>query len=406
VELEDFLLEDEDGDIVEEAAPLSGNVPNPDSENHKVLIDSTSLADGDMNPDSANLNTNLLTAESQVEITINSLMSESNLSVEVPDGSAAVALSSSKLRVLRPRKVEAKVAVAKKQKAGKKKTKKVANDSNISDHSTKAVKGSNFSEPIEADDVSVKDVLSRIFQFNETMSGKEKLASILKCEFVERNSEGNSSVAFYVDKDHEILYSDLSRFKSKLYISAGMINAFFSLMDATFLGDAKASINASQSNMRSVRFGESSLWTHYISNEYYPSDKLKKLLHFKSCKQFFFPINVKNNHWILACIDWEKNLIDIYDPLDKTYPAEMMILLKRINALLGNSHSMGTNHHFKENIQRQFDGHSCAFFVCWYAHQLAAERSISVWMEKQWSTEIETISENVVISLIEKKIML
>ena len=132
------------------------------------------MADRDTNPDSANINTNLLTTESPVEITINSVMSDSHLSVKVPDGSAAVALSCSKLRVLRPRKVEAKVAVAK-QKAAKRKTKKVANDSNISDHSTKAVKGSNYSEPIK-----VKDVLSRIFQFDDTMAGKEKLASILK----------------------------------------------------------------------------------------------------------------------------------------------------------------------------------------------------------------------------------
>ncbi len=153
-----------------------------------------------------------------------------------------------------------------------------------------------------------------------------------------------------------------------------------------------------------IPFGHSFIYSQYICNKSYPLLKLKKLLHVGSCRNFYFPINVNNNHWILATINWESHAIDIYDPLDSTYPVEVMILRNRVNALLGNAPNVVVNNHHEEIIQRQLDSHSCAFFVCWYVFQLSAGLSISVWLDKEWSSETEVISKTVFISLIEKKL--
>jgi hypothetical protein len=246
---------------------------------------------------------------------------------------------------------------------------------------------------LRKDVVLTQDTLAHVFQFDHSMSGKQKLASLLGCEYTDPKSQFHLFVAFHVDDSNEILYSDVWKFKKKLFIPSGVINAFFSLLDSSF-----------QEGKGGNRFGHSFIYSQYICDKSYPLSKLKKLLHVGSCKNFYFPINVNNNHWILAAINWESRTIHIYDPLDSTYPVEVMILCNRVNALLGDAQKVVVNNHEKEKIQRQSDCHSCAFFLCWYAFQLSAGRSISVWLDKEWCSETELISESVFISLIEKKI--
>jgi hypothetical protein len=92
-------------------------------------------------------------------------------------------------------------------------------------------------DPLKADDVVLtQDTLSHVFlfQFDDSMSGKQKLASILNCEYTDSKSQFHLFVAFHVDDSHEILYSHVWKFKSKLFIPSGIINAFFSLLDSTF----------------------------------------------------------------------------------------------------------------------------------------------------------------------------
>jgi len=138
-----------------------------------------------------------------------------------------------------------------------------------------------------------------------------------------------------------------------------------------------------------------------------PVDKLKKILQFGFSNKIFFPLHVNGNHWILVCINWETCQLDMYCPLNNRYPDVMFCLKRRINDIIGaNKYVMVNQHYDDHDIMRQFDSHSCGFFVCWYAYQLASGLSLSKWTNCKWAKEIERISENVMISLIEKKILM
>jgi hypothetical protein len=62
------------------------------------------------------------------------------------------------------------------------------------------------------------------------------------------------------------------------------------------------------------------------------------------------------------------------------------------------------DHYNDAKIQRQNDSHSCAFFTCWYACQLARQGSIGVWMDS-WEDRISGISRKIMMSLIERCII-
>jgi hypothetical protein len=60
-------------------------------------------------------------------------------------------------------------------------------------------------DPLKVDDVVLtQDTLSHVFQFDDSMSGKQKLASILSCEYTDPKSQFHLFVAFHVYDSHEI----------------------------------------------------------------------------------------------------------------------------------------------------------------------------------------------------------
>ena len=61
------------------------------------------------------------------------------------------------------------------------------------------------------------------------------------------------------------------------------------------------------------------------------------------------------------------------------------------------------NNHYRDNIQRQSDSHSCAFFTCWYAYQLAIGGSVGTWPTNiHWPSRVKDISTDVMISLVSR----
>ena len=49
--------------------------------------------------------------------------------------------------------------------------------------------------------------------------------------------------------------------------------------------------------------------------------------------------------------------------------------------------------------------HSCAFFTCWYAYELATGGSVGVWLtDLDWKMRVKVIAQQVFISLVSKKI--
>jgi hypothetical protein len=247
---------------------------------------------------------------------------------------------------------------------------------------------------------------SYLFEFDNNMSGRRKLKAILDSEYTHRSSKYKRQIAFYTKvhgyDDHELLYDDFIKYKSKGYISSNVINAYFFLLDRHF------SLEKNHKG-HSVRFCLSSLWDHYIRNPEYHINKLSDQMRRELCDHIYFPINVNNNHWILVVVHWREEAVDIYDSMDLQNKKISDILMSRVNEMvkLDSGKSWNINNHYHDaKVQRQVDSHSCAFFTCWYAYELASGGSIEPWTGDSHTAIIESISEKIFVSIIERKILM
>ena len=56
------------------------------------------------------------------------------------------------------------------------------------------------------------------------------------------------------------------------------------------------------------------------------------------------------------------------------------------------------------NIQRQTDLVNCGWFTCWYAYQIATNKSVAKWLGCDYDKEVRAIKKNIMLSLVDKKI--
>ncbi len=119
---------------------------------------------------------------------------------------------------------------------------------------------------------------------------------MLQSEHTSSSSMFKGKIVLYVDEErrqHELMYYDFIRYKNEDYIKSHVVNAYFWLLDQTF-EDAK--------------FGDSFVYSGMI-DELYDDDKLKRVILGmwpESIDNLFLPLNIHNNHWILAVINKKK----------------------------------------------------------------------------------------------------
>ncbi len=114
------------------------------------------------------------------------------------------------------------------------------------------------------------------------------------------------------------------------------------------------------------------------------------------------PVNFNDNHWVLVTINWIDCIVTVYDSLSESQFSIGEGLLKRLEDI--NDHKNLWQLFQDHSIQWQNDGHSYAFFMCWYAYQLAIGGDLTCWPDK-WDERIAVIAQNIFISLIENKIV-
>jgi Ulp1 family protease len=236
---------------------------------------------------------------------------------------------------------------------------------------------------------------SHLHIFPTGSSGKDRLLSVLKSDFTQPGSMFNKKIALYVDvenRDRWVTYKDFIRYKEKDYISSNVVNAYFWLLDQRF---------------ENIKFGDSFVYSA-MQDEYFEDDKLKRQILAKwpeSIDALFLPINIDDNHWVLAVVNKRVKTIDVYDSLRYKNGKEIKLLINNLDMVLDNNSVWKVNNGYNVNIQRQLDSHSCAFFTCWYAYQLATGGSLETWSTNiDWRSRVEKIAECVYVSIVDRKV--
>ena len=200
-------------------------------------------------------------------------------------------------------------------------------------------------------------------------------------------------VAIYVDPETKmfpVCYNDFRRYSSKLFITDQVVNAFFFL-----LGNKFGNHNA--------RFGNSSLWTAYMSLEHRDDEQVTRILGTlvtSEVDKAFIPVFVNKNHWFLCLISIKEQCLHVYDSLDSTYALFEQRMLQYLCQVLNPNIKWSINNHQGDRlVQCQNDNYSCAFFTCWYAYQLASGSPITMW-EDDWSARTAKISLKIMASLV------
>jgi hypothetical protein len=95
--------------------------------------------------------------------------------------------------------------------------------------------------------------------------------------------------------------------------------------------------------------------------------------------------------------------VEVYDSLDNRnldVGATFTAILQRVQKEVDNSHWQAHNRYKDATVQREIDGHSCAFFTRWYAYKLVKKGTIGTF-ENDYMESNAAIAFNIVISLIE-----
>jgi Ulp1 family protease len=216
------------------------------------------------------------------------------------------------------------------------------------------------------------------------LGGEQKLDFILTSEFLDPKYDAH--VAFYVneaDGDLPICMADFRKYHSHLFISHAVIDGYFWLLQKKYK-DAN------------LHFGSCALWSRYILSTDVTKEQLQKVI--KNLispldKFLFLPLHIGGNHWCLSRIDFPGKTLEFFDSLDQFQGKKKCKTIQRnLSIAFGYDSTWRIVDHYNDaNIQRQNDSHSCAFFTCWYACQLARQGSIGVWMDS-WEDRISGIS--------------
>jgi Ulp1 family protease len=260
-------------------------------------------------------------------------------------------------------------------------------EKNISSDDVVTVEGQN-------DEDQKDDKKSHLHVFLPDLSGEEKLLSVLLSPYCAPDSEFKGKTALYVDDEEKyaLLYSDFIRFKKDQYITDAVVNAFFWLLRQSFA---------------EVYFAESFIF-YWCSTNHHDDNQLRKIILKMwpdSQNTMFLPMNINSNHWILAVVNRRNKSVDVYDSLKLKNTKQIKLLCKKLDMVFNNNDTWVINNHCKDNIQRQSDSHSCAFFTCWYAYQLATGGSLETWATNiSWKQRVFDISHHIFVSLVERKI--
>jgi Ulp1 family protease len=96
-------------------------------------------------------------------------------------------------------------------------------------------------------------------------------------------------------------------------------------------------------------------------------------------KQLYIPLHLKGNHFILVIILFDNLTIEVYDPMDNQYKEELDHMLSSLNFFFETE--LPWNIIYMQNIPRQSDCFSCAFFTCWYAYMHAMNGHIPMFSD-------------------------
>jgi hypothetical protein len=239
-------------------------------------------------------------------------------------------------------------------------------------------------------------MLDALVQYPNWINLGDRLDHILVSKFIDKQYD--RYVAFFVDeetKQYPIYYGDFRNYMDKSFMSHAVIDGYFWLLDQKFKDSQ-------------IRFANCALWSRYISCFDVSSEQLKKVVgKFLSPEDNFLyiPIHIGGNHWCLAQINIPGRSITFVDPLDQFRKKSCKRYTDRLSIAFGFDSSWNIIDHYNDrSIQRQNDSHSCAFFTCWYSHQLAMNYSIGVWMD-DWESRLRTICRDIMSSLAERVII-
>jgi hypothetical protein len=220
----------------------------------------------------------------------------------------------------------------------------------------------------------------------------------LYCESALMTAPYDNYVAVYLDqnnKQYPVRWVDFRRYKQNLFISDELVNGFFWMMGNKF-------------KEHKLRFGNSSLWSTYLSPDHVDVEQVKRILGnllLADDKGAFVPVHVNGNHWLLVYILVIDKVIHVYDSLDITNTLLELRFVRYLSLVFGADVKWKTKSHHRDlRVQRQKDSTSCGFLTCWYAYQLATGGSVDVWEEGEWDSKIANIKESVMLSLLRRSI--
>jgi len=220
-------------------------------------------------------------------------------------------------------------------------------------------------------------------------SGHQKLDYNLQSKYID--GDHDKLIALYVDVAPKlpVTFIDFCKYHQRMFISYGVIDAFFYLMNQQFHGSY-------------MSFGYCDWFTAYMEPDDADPEKLKKVIDQiidENDDTVYIPIFVSLNHWILAVVDFHDFLIHVYDSLDGKNSNVVSILLEGIMQVYGCVQMWkDVDHYHDSGVQCQNDNCRCAFFTCWYSYQLATSSPFSPW-EYNWDTRTDDIPCNVMSSV-------
>jgi Ulp1 family protease len=304
---------------------------------------------------------------------------------EATEGQAAIT-EEGKVSVNRKRKIPQQEKFTDKLRSRRKKTDKTP---------TSASKKSVREEAQSVEGTKLDNDNSYLHQFLPDQRGYPRLANILLSPYCNSESPFSGKIAVYLDEANKypLCYSDFIRYKKEEHISDAVVNAYFWLLGQTY---------------DHVFFASSYLYKLFTL-PYNENEELRRVIQKVwpvSLDIMFMPINVNESHWILAVVNKFTKIVDVYDSMKYKNTKEIKLLCKKLDVGFDNNNAWTINDHCKDNIQRQHDFHSCAFFTCWYAYQLALGKSVECWATNiSWKKRVKVMSTNIYVSLVNKEIM-
>ena len=188
----------------------------------------------------------------------------------------------------------------------------------------------------------------------------------------------------------ELSKTDIERLKPRCWLNDNLVNYYLHLL-------------SSSTSRKSMNF-ESYFYSSLIQRGHYSMINWFKNVNIFEFDIVYIPININNNHWILATIESFKCKVTVYDSFKSNQSNVLTNLHSYINMKYNQYYKVNLTNHWcftqEYNIPLQKNTYDCGVFLC----KIAQIKSLNSDCFNFFARDMDYYRKNVLLSILTSKI--